>query len=643
MEHEKMNHRVLWSNIQACLDSRHERWRKRVDTFGQVRAVQDRSEGRVWSDNQVFEAVLLAVLSSNTVWSKVEGVLPDLSELFDNFSLEAYAGHSDTQIDNRFVPWFMGRKAGSMSLRGGLVHLTRAARILLRHSKRHGSADDYFTSLVHECDDDPKQAAVRLGSQGEHKLPSLGVALAAEALKNLGFDVAKPDRHMMRAVGSFGLVRFNRWKPADGLWGSPKSQSGKKLLEVMTIAEQVADAAERHAAYVDNAIWLLCARDEVHLTNEQLAGIAKKAGLPNVPAAGLRDVRGPGGKTQGDRMATIRFFREVDGNIRELPEGGAFPNERELQNFFEKHLRTLMGVEFLASEYPAGVGQGRRIGTLGIDGASRPVAVEYKRRRNENFINQGLDHIAWLEDHQAEFRKLVREKLGVGRSTDIDFGTPRLFCVAGEFPRQDRIAAETSRRRVELLRYRRYGDAYVAVEWMHGGERIDPAPDPAGPPRRTTGEERASIASRPSRSSAPGAGEDPDYSVYKIWGKASEESRALFRRLKRLVEQLGSVRTDAATSVISFKCMAAPGHRAPVLAYVNLTVRSGLRVLVHEKYVRHIPLEDGFTRPNDGGKYRQIVILDTEQIQRAKPLLQAAYDSLSGSASYMESRQGPSG
>ena len=433
MEHEKMNHRVLWSNIQACLDSRHERWRKRVDTFGQVRAVQDRSEGRVWSDNQVFEAVLLAVLSSNTVWSKVEGVLPDLSELFDNFSLETYAGHSDTQIDNRFVPWFMGRKAGSMSLRGGLVHLTRAARILLRHSKRHGSADDYFTSLVHECDDDPKQAAVRLGSQGEHKLPSLGVALAAEALKNLGFDVAKPDRHMMRAVGSFGLVRFNRWKPADGLWGSPKSQSGKKLLEVMTIAEQVADAAEQHAAYVDNAIWLLCARDEVHLTNEQLAGIAKKAGLPNVPAAGLGDVRGPGGKTQGDRMATIRFFREVDGNIRELPEGGAFPNERELQNFFEKHLRTLMGVEFLASEYPAGVGQGRRIGTLGIDGASRPVAVEYKRRRNENFINQGLDHIAWLEDHQAEFRKLVREKLGVGRSTDIDFGHLACFVSPASF------------------------------------------------------------------------------------------------------------------------------------------------------------------------------------------------------------------
>ncbi len=163
------------------------------------------------------------------------------------------------------------------------------------------------------------------------------------------------------------------------------------------------------------------------------------------------------------------------------------------------------------------------------------------------------------------------------------------------------------------------------------------APEPAGPPRRTTGKERASVAPRLSRSSAPGAGEDPDYSVYPGWVKASEESRTLFRELKTLVDQLGRVRTDAATTVISFKCMAAAGRRAPVFAYVYLRVRSGLRVLIHEKHVRDIPLEDGFTRPNDGGQYREIVIRDREQIRRAEPLLHAAYASLSKSTSYIES------
>ena len=327
-------------------------------------------------------------------------------------------------------------------------------------------------------------------------------------------------------------------------------------------------------------------------------------------------------------MVTIRFFHEIYGNIHELPDRGAFPYERELQEFFEKYLRTLIDVEFLASEYSTGERHRRRIDTLGIDGSGRPVVVEYKRRRDENVINQGLDYVAWLEDHQAEFRELVREKLGVGRVTDIDFGTPRLLCVASEFPRQDLIAAENSRRRVELLRYRRYGDAHVAVEWVYGGEMIDPEPKPTGPPRRTTGEERASIAPHQSRSSAPGAGEDPDYSVYQNWDEASEKSRTLFRELKTLVDQLGRVRTHTSKSMISFKCMAAADN----IAHVELR-RTGLRVRIHEKHLHNIPLEDGFTRPYDRGQYREIVIHDREQIRRAKPLLQAAYDSLSRSTS----------
>lgn len=396
-----MNHRVLWSNIEACLDSRHEHWRERVEEFGQVQAVKDRSRGRVWTDDQVFEAMLLAVLSSNTVWSKVERVLADLSELFDNCSLEAYASHSDSEIDNRFVSWFEGRRAGSMSLRGGLVKLVLAARILLRHSKCHGSADDYFTSLMHQCADDPKRAAMRLGGEGEYKLPSLGVALAAETLKNLGFDVAKPDRHMMRAMGSFGLVRFNRWKQAAGGRGSPESPSGKELFEVMTVAERVAEAAERSVVFVDNAIWLLCAKGELYLTNSELSEIAHEARVPKRSAQGRGDVHGSGSKTQRDGMATIRFFHDFDGHLHELPDRGGFSHERELQEFFEKHLRTLIGVEYLASDYSTGERHSRRIDTLGIDVAGRPVVVEYKRRRDENVIGQGLDHVAWLEDHQC--------------------------------------------------------------------------------------------------------------------------------------------------------------------------------------------------------------------------------------------------
>lgn len=331
-------------------------------------------------------------------------------------------------------------------------------------------------------------------------------------------------------------------------------------------------------------------------------------------------------------MAPIRLFHEIYGNVHELPDRGAVPYERDLQRFFEKHLRTVIGVEFLASEYSTGRRHSRRIDTLGIDGAGRPVVVEYKRGRNENVINQGLDYVAWLEDHQAEFRELVRKNRRAGRVTDIDFGAPRLVCIAHEFPRHDQIAAENSRRRVELLRYRRFGDAYVAVEWVYGGEAIDPAREPAGTARPTTNNERASVAAHLSRSSAPSGDEDPAYSVCRPWVRASEETRTLFCELKTLVDQLGRVRMDPLKTGISFKCIAAAGKRVQVIAHVNLTVQSGLRVLILEKLVRHMPLEEGFTHPNDGGKYREIVIRDRAQILRAEPLLRAAYDSLSRSS-----------
>ena len=324
-------------------------------------------------------------------------------------------------------------------------------------------------------------------------------------------------------------------------------------------------------------------------------------------------------------MADVRFFHEIYGHVHELPSN-PFPYERGLQEFFEKHLRALTRIDFLASEYSTGQLHGRRIDTLGIDEAGRPVVVEYKRRQDENVINQGLDYLAWLEDHRAEFRELVRTKLGDGRVAGVDFRSPRLLCVAGEFLRQDEVAAQNSRRRIELLRYRRYGDAFMSLEWVYGGA---PATTAAVSPAPTGGKEEVTPAPDPTRTPAPTGSVEPDYSVYEPWNKTRRETRALFRRLKTLMESLGSVRTDAFKSEISFKCMAAPGNTPPVVAYVHLRIQNGLRVLIYETHVRDIPLEEGFTRLYARGLMREITIRDGEHVSRAKPLLRAAYDSLS--------------
>ena len=211
-----------------------------------------------WSDDEVFKALLMAVLSTNTDWSKVERVQGELADLFCGFSLESYAERQSRRNRvRRVVPWFLERRAGSVSLERNLVDFIGAARKLAEHRRAHGSAESYFTSLVRRSGGDPKQAALHLGRQGEYKLPAFGVALAAEALKNLGFDVAKPDRHLGRAIGSFGMVRFERWSGRSGRT-SPPLTSRASQLAVMTAVQQLATEAGRLVVVVDNAIWMLC-------------------------------------------------------------------------------------------------------------------------------------------------------------------------------------------------------------------------------------------------------------------------------------------------------------------------------------------------------------------------------------------------
>ena len=266
-----MNLRMLWKNIESRLNRDHPNWRSDIERFGQVRAVRERNQGKTWSDDEVFEALLMAILSANTDWSRIESVQTELKQMFSGFRLEAYASRRESDVVMTLVPWFEERKAGSMTLRANLVQLIDAAGILVKHSRSHGSAETYFTELMEQHDHDPKQVALYLGAAGSrHKLPSLGVPLAAEALKNLGFDVAKPDVHVCRAVAAFGLVDF---VPGGSKFESP-APTARRQRQTMAKVEEIAKAVGDRVAFVDNATWMLGAKSRLHLTNAQLAELA---------------------------------------------------------------------------------------------------------------------------------------------------------------------------------------------------------------------------------------------------------------------------------------------------------------------------------------------------------------------------------
>lgn len=265
----------LWDNIVNYLDkewNKEPHWRQRIIGFGQVPAINEREKGRQWSDREIFGGIIKAVLSNQTDWSRIERVLGELCDLFCDFDIQYYSSLNASEIENRFVPWFKARKAGSMAMKQDLKNLIKTANMLLDFSSEHGSLEKFIGRTLQNNNSDVKLLVYQFGSpKGQYKLPAIGIPIAAEALKNIGFDAAKPDAHFRRALGCFGLVEFRNWP--DRSKTKPPAQNESECMETMKITENFAKEVGEKAAFLDNAVWLLCAKSGLHLSNDQLRNL----------------------------------------------------------------------------------------------------------------------------------------------------------------------------------------------------------------------------------------------------------------------------------------------------------------------------------------------------------------------------------
>jgi predicted transport protein len=165
-------------------------------------------------------------------------------------------------------------------------------------------------------------------------------------------------------------------------------------------------------------------------------------------------------------MSDIKLFRLAKGQASEL-QGDASDLEKPLQTLIENNLNPLLGIRFLASEYPTGKTHGGRIDSLGLDENNCPVILEYKRSTGENVINQGLFYLDWLMDHRGDFERLVAKQLGHETADRIDWSAPRLICIAADFTKYDGHAVQQINRNIELIRYRRFSNDLLLLELVN--------------------------------------------------------------------------------------------------------------------------------------------------------------------------------
>lgn len=298
-------------------------------------------------------------------------------------------------------------------------------------------------------------------------------------------------------------------------------------------------------------------------------------------------------------MSDLKLFRTQGDALVEL-EGSSAPLERGLQTLFERNLETLLGVRFLASEFVTT--HGGRMDTLGIDENGYPVIIEYKRERSENIINQGLFYLDWLVDHRGDFELLVRDRYGKEAARQIEWGAPRLICIAADFTKYDIHAVKQMGRNIELIRYRRFGEELLLLELL------------------------TAVSASPM--AAPGPGDKPQNkykSISEMMADASGELANLYADVETFLLGLGDdVTKKVLRHYIAFR-------RIKNFACVEVKPTLGIVRLYLKLDPGTVELEEGFTRDvRDIGHFGtgdlEVTLSSHEDLQRAKPLIAQSYE-----------------
>ena len=125
----------------------------------------------------------------------------------------------------------------------------------------------------------------------------------------------------------------------------------------------------------------------------------------------------------------------------------------------------MFGAKFLATEYSTGAKHAGRIDSLALDEDDNPVIIENKVVESSYLINQSLFYLSWLNDHEAEFEKLVTARLGA--KAKVDWETVRVICIAPGFKEYDLHAVEMMGANIELWQFAYHDDEILNLEKIY--------------------------------------------------------------------------------------------------------------------------------------------------------------------------------
>jgi RecB family endonuclease NucS len=125
-------------------------------------------------------------------------------------------------------------------------------------------------------------------------------------------------------------------------------------------------------------------------------------------------------------MALFKIIDKLE-YIKEKP----FRLEKEIQEMTENNLKTILGLDFVKSEFAL---NNFRIDTLAFDKEANAFVIEYKRDKNFSVIDQGYAYLSLMLNNKADFILEFNENLNKTlKRNDVDWSQSRVLFVSPAF------------------------------------------------------------------------------------------------------------------------------------------------------------------------------------------------------------------
>ena len=158
-------------------------------------------------------------------------------------------------------------------------------------------------------------------------------------------------------------------------------------------------------------------------------------------------------------MSTYKIYTDQLTLIKEKP----FKLEKEIQNIVEKNLQTLLGLDFIKTEFSIGT---FRIDSLAFDSDKKSfVIIEYKRDKNFSVIDQGYAYLSLMLNNKAEFILEYNEsKSGTLKRNDVDWSQSKVLFVSPNFTTYQKEAINFKDLPIELWEIKRFTNDTLSFE-----------------------------------------------------------------------------------------------------------------------------------------------------------------------------------